>query len=136
MSIIAELDEIIKNIPYLSHIGLEFEYKDSLKTIMPYKSDLIGNPMLPALHGGVIAAALEFTAVGELMIAAKTLSIPKTIDISVDYLRSGKPEDTYCRASITKIGRAVANVEAYAFQSDESKPIAKLHGHFLLMREG
>lgn len=119
--------------PYLSHIGFVYEIDGGeLKTHLPFKHELIGNPMLPALHGGVIAAAMEFTAIGELMAKVGTKHLPKTIDMSIDYLRSGKPETTFTSAKIVKIGRWVANVEVIAWQSDKDKPIAKLHGHFLL----
>ena len=119
----------------MAHIGFQFEIiGDELKTYLPFKAELIGNPMLPALHGGVIAAALEFTAIGELMFRGHSHKLPKTVDISIDYLRTGKPEDTFTRASISKVGRTVANVEVIAWQSDETKPIAKLHGHFLLVQ--
>lgn len=129
----AKLDELIAQIPYMAHTGFQISIiDDGLNTVLPYKPELIGNPMLPALHGGTIAAAMEFTAIGELVFRGNTQKLPKTIDMSIDYLRTGKPQDTFTRANIVKIGRTVANVEVYAWQSDESKPIAKLHGHFLL----
>ncbi len=129
----SKLGAIIAQIPYMAHTGFQISIADdALYTVLPFKAELIGNPMLPALHGGVIAAAMEFTAVGELMFRGYAKKLPKTIDISIDYLRTGKPQDTFTRANIVKIGRTVANVEVIAWQSDETKPIAKLHGHFLL----
>jgi acyl-coenzyme A thioesterase PaaI-like protein len=58
--------------------------------------------------------------------------VPKTINITVDYLRSARVADTYARAVITKHGRRVANVQVRAWQGDESRPIAAAHAHFLL----
>ena len=58
--------------------------------------------------------------------------MPKTINITVDYLRSARLVDTHARAMITKHGRRVANVQVRAWQGDESKPIAAAHAHFLL----
>ncbi len=58
--------------------------------------------------------------------------LPKTIDISFEYLRSGKPRDTFAQATITKHGRRVANVRVVAWQEDPSRPIAAAHGHFLI----
>jgi uncharacterized protein (TIGR00369 family) len=87
--------------------------------------------MLPALHGGTIGALMEVTALTQLAIASKSEKFPKTIDISIDYLRSGRPVDTFARARVVKIGRRIANVQAEAWQGERSQPIATLHGHFM-----
>jgi len=57
---------------------------------------------------------------------------PKTIDISIDYLRSGRAVPTYGRALVTRQGRRVANVRAEIWQEERTKPIAAAHGHYLL----
>jgi uncharacterized protein (TIGR00369 family) len=98
---------------------------------MPFSHDLIGYPILPALHGGVVGALMEVTALTQLAIASKSAHFPKTIDINIDYLRSGKPVDTFARARVVKIGRRIANVQAEAWQAERSQPIATLHGHFM-----
>ena len=85
---------------------------------------------MPALHGGVVGALMEVTALTQLAIASKSETFPKTIDIGIDYLRSGRPLDTYARARVVKIGRRIANVQAEAWQNERSQPIAALHGHF------
>ena len=55
---------------------------------------------------------------------------PRPIDVTVDYLRSGRPVDTYARAQIKRLGRRVANVHVEAWQEARDRPIAALHGHF------
>lgn len=120
-------------IPYAKFIGVRFGLQDGqLTATLAYSPHLIGNPLLPALHGGVIGAFLEHTALTHLMWDTDTNGVPKTIDITVDYLRSGRPVDTYAQAVITKHGRRVANVRAEAWQDDPARPIAAIHGHFLL----
>ena len=52
--------------------------------------------------------------------------------MGVDYLRPGKPQDVYARASITRQGSRVANVRVDAWQERRASPIASLHGHFLI----
>ena len=122
----------IERIPYAKFLGLRAELKgDELTLIMPFSQHLIGNPLLPALHGGVVGALMEVTALTQLAIASKSETFPKTIDISIDYLRSGKPVDTFARARVVKIGRRIANVQAEAWQADKTQPIATLHGHFM-----
>ncbi len=122
----------LERIPYARFLGLRAELKgDELTLILPFSQHLVGNPLLPALHGGVVGALLEVTALTQLAIASKSERFPKTIDIGIDYLRSGKPIDTYARARVVKIGRRVANVQAEAWQGERGQPIATLHGHFM-----
>ena len=128
-----ELRTLFETVPYAKFLGIGFELKgDELTAILPFKDALIGNPMLPALHGGVVGAMMELTAVAQIFLTQGTGKIPKTIDISIDYLRSGRPVDTFARAHVTKLGRRIANVRVEAWQANRADPIAALHGHFLL----
>ncbi len=120
-------------LPYARFMGFEVDLKGNEVTArMPYKRDLIGNARLPALHGGTIGALLEWTAVVQLLFDTECARLPKTIGITVNYLRSGRPVDTYARALVTKHGRRVANVQVSAWQDDRDRPIASANGNFLL----
>lgn len=130
---VAQLKALFESVPYARFLGVQFELKgEELTAILPFKDNLIGNPMLPALHGGVVGAMMELTAVAQIYLTQNTGKAPKTIDISIDYLRSGRPVDTFARAHLTKLGRRIANVRVEAWQADRADPIAALHGHFLL----
>lgn len=133
-------------IPYAGFIGLRTEMAgDEMTAILPYAPALIGNPTLPALHGGVIGAFMEITAVIQLAVAQMAARaeaggamegapgrLPKPIGVTVEYLRSGRPRDTFARAEVKRLGRRIANVRVEAWQSDRAAPIAALHGHFLV----
>jgi uncharacterized protein (TIGR00369 family) len=121
-------------VPYFRFLGLTVRpgAGDELICVLPADPKLIGNARLPALHGGVVGALLESAAIVQLIWAAETDSIPKIIDLQVDYLRSARPVETFARAVITKHGRRVANVRAEAWQDDPAKPVAAAHAHFLL----
>jgi uncharacterized protein (TIGR00369 family) len=92
--------------------------------------------MLPALHGGVIGAFLEMTALAQLSLTQPARRVPKTIDITIEYLRPGRAQETYARAILRKVGRRVANVQVEAWQDSRSSPVAGMTGHFLLRQEG
>jgi len=127
------LAEILGRIPYVRHLGVRAElHGDEMTAILPFSEHLIGNPMLPALHGGVIGGFMELTAVIQLSIVQPGGKTPRPIDVTVEYLRSGRPLDTYARALVKKVGRRIANVQVEAWQDSRSNPIAALRGHFLL----
>lgn len=149
----AALNALVHGVPYIQFLGVEFDRRgDELTAIMPFEEKLIGNPILPALHGGATAAFLEVTAIIGLSWAmlwediesgaldAETLTqgnlprLPKTIDFTVDYLRSGLPRDAYARAQVARSGRRYASVHVEAWQDNRARPFAQATGHFLMPR--
>lgn len=142
----AALDNLVKNVPYIQFLGVRFDRRgDELTGVLPYAEAHIGNPGLPALHGGVTASFLEIAAIIELSWSAiwdeveiskteapRRFKMPKTIDFSVDYLRSGLPRDAYARARVTRAGRRYASVHVEAWQDNRSRLFAQATGHFLM----
>ncbi len=129
-----ELNRHISAIPYAKTIGVEAKVlKNGLQFVLPFMQDNIGNPLLPALHGGCIGGFLETAAITQIMFEYPESRFPKPIGINVDYLRRGKPEDTFAQAVIAKHGARIANVQVRAWQEDYDKPIATLHGHFMIV---
>lgn len=144
------LAALAAEIPYVAFLGARFERRgDELTALLPYRPMLIGNPLKPALHGGVVGAFLEIAAQTQLSwnrlqplldaAEAQGLEPPparrfmaKTIDFSIDYLRPGRPVDAYARARVLRRGRRVANILVEAWQDSRDKPIAAAHGHFLM----
>ena len=140
----AALDRLVSGIPYADYLGIRFDRRgDELTAVLPFAEKLIGNPALPALHGGVTAAFLETAAIIELawglvwesMEAGQEeppVRLPKTIDFTVDYLRSGLPRDAYARARINRSGRRYASVHVEAWQDNRTRLFAQGTGHFLM----
>lgn len=130
---VAHLNAILEGIPYARFLGVRAEIAgDEMTAILPYAERLIGNPLLPALHGGVTGAFMEMTAMAQLAVSERRKRLPRPIGVTVEYLRSGKPVTTYARATVKKVGRRIANVHVEAWQEARSAPIAYLHAHFLL----
>ncbi|MES1989320.1 MAG: PaaI family thioesterase [Pseudomonadota bacterium] len=128
-----DLNRFLEAIPYAQFLNITIDQKgNEITTVMRFDNKLIGNPILPALHGGAIGAFLEMTAIIQVAFETGITAIPKPIGLTIDYLRSGKPQDLYGRAQITKQGRRVATIHAEAWQDDRAKPVAAAHGHFLL----
>ncbi len=147
----AALAALVAGVPYINFLGIRFDRRgDELTAFLPFDQKLIGNPSLPALHGGVTAAFLEVTAIIELswsslwedleagridpvaLTAGPLPPLPKTIDFTVDYLRSGLPRDAYARARVTRSGRRYASVQVEAWQDNHARPFAHALVHFLM----
>lgn len=147
----AALRALVEGVPYIQFLGVSVDRRgDELTAILPFDDKLIGNPMLPAIHGGVTAAFLEVTAQIEVswamlwkdletgVLDAEKLTseslprLPKTIDFTVDYMRSGLPRDAYARARVTRSGRRYATVFVEAWQDNRERPFAQATVHFLM----
>jgi uncharacterized protein (TIGR00369 family) len=123
-------------IPYARFLGLSATLEaGELVATMRYADHLIGNPAIPALHGGTLGALLESAAVFSLLWAAETALLPKTITITVDYLRPARALDTSARGIVTRLGRRVAAVRVEAWQDDRAQLVAAAHAHFLIKRD-
>ena len=142
---------LVDAVPYIKFMRISFDRRgDELTATMAYSDMLIGNPTVPAIHGGATAAFLETTAIIELAwaeiwakiegeklsgaeIAALPLPrLPKTIDFTTDYLTVGHPRDVYARARINRSGRRYASVHVEAWQDNRQKLVAQATGHFLM----
>ncbi|MGD0334694.1 MAG: PaaI family thioesterase [Xanthobacteraceae bacterium] len=115
--------------PFARCLGIRIGEDGTL--VMPFSPKIIGNPILPAIHGGVTGAFFETTAIVGVM-RELGVSPPKPIGLTIDYLRSGRALDSYANVSIVKQGRRVVAFEAQAWQDDPAKPIASAFGHFML----
>jgi len=127
------VENLIKSIPYAKTLGIDVKFEnDALLLILPFTETNIGNRTISALHGGAIGGFMEVCALAELRRKNTELPFSKPIGINIDYLRRGKPMNTFARADIFKEGSRVANVRVRAWQESPDKPIAALSGHFLL----
>ena len=115
--------------PFARCLGIRVGEDGTL--VMPFSPRIIGNPILPAIHGGITGAFLETTAIVGVT-RELGVSLPKPIGLTVNYLRSGRALDSYANVSIVKQGRRVVAFEAQAWQDDRTKPIASAFGHFML----
>ncbi|MEH6834623.1 MULTISPECIES: PaaI family thioesterase [Falsihalocynthiibacter] len=149
------LAALVHGVPFIQFLDIRFDRRgDELTATLPYRESLIGNPTLPAIHGGATASFLEVTAIIELswgmlwqdmesgVLDAETLDpnnlprLPKTIDFSVDYLRTGLPRDAYARARVNRSGRRYASVHVEAWQDNRTRLFAQATGHFLMPQKG
>jgi len=149
------LQGMINQVPYIDFLGVKVDrLGDELTSRLIFKKELIGNPVIPAIHGGAIGSFLEITAIIELAWALNNrqvestpfipktsettdnsldiVELPKTIDFTIDYLNAGLSADAYARAIVNRVGRRYASVSVSTWQFGREKPFAQALGHFLI----
>ena len=130
---------LFESVPFTAFLGMRFEaLEDGLALIrIPFRPELIGNPELPALHGGVISALLDTCGGAAVWTRIGEHDRVSTVDLRVDYLRPGRPEDLLGRARIIRAGNRVAVTELRAYQPyAPEEPIAVGTGVYNIHRRG
>lgn len=128
---------LVAGIPYARFLGISAELADGeLVGRMRFSERLIGNPVLPALHGGTVGALLEVTGLMTVVWTVEGTGVPKIINLTIDYLRSAAAEDVFAQGLVTKQGRRVVNVLVRAWQRDRERPVASANAHFLIGMAG
>ncbi len=113
--------------PYAAALGISVDRTEAGVPVLKVEfSDAVqGRP--GALHGGAISGLLE--TAGYALLRARLVEIGragamKPINLTVQFLASGKPRPTFARARIVKLGRRTANLSVEAWQDDPARPIA------------
>ncbi len=127
-------DRLVEAIPYAAFLGMRCDvgYDGKILFRLSARQENIGNPTLPALHGGAIGGFMEHAAIVHLLATMDIPRLPKTIDLSIDYLRAGYYRDCVASCTVTRQGRRVANVMISCWQDNPDEPIAQARAHFLL----
>lgn len=122
--------------PYARTMGFtsERDADGRLILLMEFDTSKMGRPGF--LHGGAIAGMLEAIAYQTLADALDdddTARI-KPVNVTVTYMRGGRDHVTRARATIQRLGRRIANIEAIAWQDDPASPIAIAQMNLMLAR--
>ncbi|KGD65779.1 hypothetical protein Y5S_01003 [Alcanivorax nanhaiticus] len=131
-----EYQALVDHVPYARFLGIQvISQGDELTFVLPKNDNVVGNPTLPALHGGAVAGFMEQAAIIFILLQMGEPRVPKTIDFTIDYLRAGHFRDTYAECSVTRLGRRIANVHISAWQKNRQEPITIARAHFLLSED-
>jgi uncharacterized protein (TIGR00369 family) len=128
-----DIEALIAAVPFCAFLGLRARLDGgSIVLEMPFEEKLVGNIMIPAIHGGAIGSLLETAAIVQTVWETRIAKLPKPVDVTVDYLRTARGVTSFARATLQRQGRRVVNVHASMWQEDEARPVAGLRGHFLV----
>lgn len=121
----------LQKIPYAVFLGMKAElHKTDFLFTLPKDERFIGNPSLPALHGGVVGAFMEQAAALQLIVSMNEPRLPKIINFSLDYLRPARLHDTYAKCVLNRQGRFITNITVTAWQEQLDQPNAIARAHF------
>jgi uncharacterized protein (TIGR00369 family) len=101
---------------------------------MPAGDDKRGRPGF--IHGGALAGLLEAVAFATLSNELEEVDRPriKPVNVTVTFMRGATEKPTIARATIERLGRRTANIEAIAWQDDPTKPVAMAQINVMLSR--
>ncbi len=124
--------------PYAQTMGFQSERdtEGRLVIAMPYGEGVRGRPGF--VHGGALAGLLETVAYVTLSEALGEEDKPllKPVNVTATYMRGAVETTTYARATIERLGKRIANIEAVAWQDDPAKPVAIAQINVMLDRSG
>lgn len=129
-------------VPYAAFLDVQVALENGAPRFrLPFRPSLIGNPALPALHGGAVAGFMENAALLHLLLLLDERRVPKAIDFSIDYLRSANAVDAHAACEVARQGRRVAQVQVRCWQDEpdrsgahpgRTREVARGRAHFLL----
>lgn len=121
--------------PHMREIGLRFTDVGEGTVVgeLPYRLDLVGDPISGVLHGGVVTTLLDSTA-GAAVLSLLGSPMPiATLDLRIDYLRPSTPRKALrAKVECFKMTHHVAFTRGIAYNDDESDPVASVTGTFML----
>ncbi len=132
--------------PFHELIGMKVEptEDDSVRITFPMRDDLCGHPGLGILYGGVVACVIDI--IGGAVVTwhrikdirdhpleeqLKRMSVIRTIDLRIDYLRPGKGRMFTVTGSILRDGKKVVVVRM-ELKNEEDSLIATGTGTFMV----
>ncbi|MDC3955734.1 hotdog fold thioesterase [Polyangium jinanense] len=124
-------------IPFNKWIGVKVDHlaRGHVTLSIPWRDELIGDPVRQAIHGGVISMLAD-TAGGLCVWTAienPALGRVSTVDLRVDYLRPGRRETLVGDATTVRVGAKLgwADIRLY-HPSDASELVATARGVYAL----
>lgn len=114
---------IVASSPFSASLGEMIHISDDggLWTLSP-RPELIGNPLLPALHGGAVAAFLELACGVVVALKLDQHTLPRLISLNMQFLTSMRLRDVMARPDVRRIGRRVAVAHVEAWQDNPEAP--------------
>jgi uncharacterized protein (TIGR00369 family) len=126
----AGLQDLLDMAPFHQWLGLKIQScsEDGLELTMPWREEIVYNPVLGAAHGGVLATLIDLTGLYALVMQGTRAKA--TADLSVDFHRPATAGPLLARGQVVKTGRQISVAEARVFGPDD-KLLASGRGAYI-----
>ena len=116
-------------------LGLEFRDNGDnwVELALPWREQLVGVGETGVLASGAIVSLLDTCGGAALWQTLGRFQPAVTIDLRLDYLRPAlKGETVIARCQVDKMTRQIAFVSGLAHTGDDTRPVARAVGTFML----
>jgi uncharacterized protein (TIGR00369 family) len=121
--------------PHMRELGIRFVSveRGRVLAVVPYRRELVGDPLTGVLHGGVVTTLLDSAGGAAVFSMLSGTSPIATLDLRIDYLRPSTPDaPLHARVECYKLTRNVAFARGTAYNLDERDPVAAMAATFML----
>jgi uncharacterized protein (TIGR00369 family) len=137
---VSEFDEVVSKLfssmsPHMRDLSFEILSLDRGVCVskLPYREELIGDPVSGVLHGGVVTSLLDSAGGAAVLSALQKPTTLATLDLRIDYVRPSPPgTPLLARVECYKLTRHVAFTRGVAYDASESDPIASMSATYML----
>jgi uncharacterized protein (TIGR00369 family) len=110
---------------------------EGLTVILPYSSQIVGNPQTGVIHGGAITSLMDTACGMSTLCVLPEFEVCPTLDLRIDYMHAAEPnKDVYGFAQCYRVTTDVIFARGFAYQDDPAQPIAHVVGTFMRMGKG
>jgi uncharacterized protein (TIGR00369 family) len=127
--------EMVEHIPHCRRLGMTVEQvrPRAARVRLPYRDELVGDPVRRVVFGGAITTLLDHAAGLAVFCSLSELKAIATLDLRIDYLRAADPgRDLMGEAECYKLTTHVAFVRATAWERGPDDPFASCLATFMV----
>lgn len=122
-------------VPHSHALGFRYVEHEAGRVVfdLPYKPELVGDPVSGVIHGGVITTMVDAVCGQAVLTKLPEVRRIATLDLRIDYLRPARAGRTVrCTAECYRMTRMVAFTRATAHDGDPGDPVATSAGTFMV----
>jgi len=106
-----------ESIPFNRYLGITVTAAEVgfVRLEVPFRPEFVGDPVRPALHGGIISTLIDTCGGAAVWSALSPQDRVSTVDLRVDYLRPGEMAALIAEGTVVRLGNRVGVVDIRVF---------------------
>ena len=124
------LADLLQIAPFHRWLGLKIvqQSNDHLELEMPWRDELVSNPAIGAVHGGILASLIDLTGLYTIIAAGGIAKA--TADLRVDYHRAATKGPLRATGQVIKLGKTISTADTRILDDDD-RLVASGRGTYL-----